>query len=389
MIIFMLEIALTSDLNYKRFMGSIDLFAAFMLFSVVQGALLTIAINRLPQRNKVANRVLSVFIFLISFTLIWRIVKPSGLMQFVMGVIQDIVVFLYGPVFYLYVQILLTTSHPPFKKWRKHLIPAVVYLCVLPPMFYVRSFWVYIYTTTAFLAIVHSGYYLIKSYQLIQNFRKKNIEKRLYPRYLQTIITLAGLCLLMSFYSTVLYVFNLPTYRLEFFNYNVAWGILAFITYALGYFAMFAPEIFKVLKEEVAPSILFSKEPKKKELQKKKLQEEDLAHWKNKLTQLMQSEQPYLNPKLTLAELSELMTLDKLLVSQVIHEGFQLNFHDYVNTYRIEHFVLLSQDEAFKHYTLLALAYEVGFNAKSTFHKAFKRLKNASPKAYLDSVIVK
>jgi len=372
-------------------MGSIDLFAAFMLFAAVQGTLLTVAINRLPQRNKMANRVLSVFILLISFTLIWRIAQPKGIMQFVMGIVQDIVIFLYGPVFYLYVQILLTTAQPPLKKWRRHLIPAVVYLFVIPPMFYLQSFWIYIYITTAFLAIAQSGYYLVKSYRLIQNFRKKNAEQRLYPRYLQTIITLAVLCLLMSFYSTVLYVFNLPVYQLEFFNYNVAWAILSCITYALGYFAMFAPEIFKVSKEEVVPKILFVPTPLsvKKEPPKKELQQEELVHWKNQLTQLMQSEQPYLNPRLTLAELSELMELDKLLVSKIIHEGFQLNFHDYVNTYRIEHFVRLSQDEAFQHYTLLALAYEVGFNAKSTFHKAFKRLKNASPKAYLDSLIVK
>ncbi|OJJ14198.1 hypothetical protein BKI52_43795 [marine bacterium AO1-C] len=365
-------------------MGSIDLFAAFILFGAIQGVLLTVAINRLPQRNKTANRVLSVFILLISFTLIWRITKTAGIVQVVMGIVQDIVIFLYGPIFYLYVQVLLTTAHPPFKKWRVHLIPALVYLCAIPPMYFAKDFWIFIYVATAFLAIAHSGYYLIKGYQLIRNFRKKNTTKELYTRYLQTIIALVGLCSLMALYATILFVFELPQYRLEFFNYNIAWLILAFITYTLGYFAMFTPEIFKVAVEEVAPKTLFSPKPVPA---KKELNEADLTHWKNQLTQVMQTEQPYLNPKLTLADLAELMELDKLLVSRIIHEGFALNFHDYINTYRIDHFVELSQNEAFQHYTLLALAYEVGFNAKSTFHKAFKRLKNTSPKAYLDSLM--
>lgn len=375
--------------KYKEFMGSIDLFAAFMLFGIVQGVLLIVAINRLPQRNKAANRVLSVFIFLVSFTLLWRITKTQGLLQLIMGITQDIIIFLYGPVFYLYVQILLTTSKPSFKKWRLHLIPAFVYLCSIPPMWYAKEFWMVIYMGTATLAIIHSSFYMIKSFQLIWNFRNKGGVKGAYTRYLQTIIALVGLCLVMALYTMTLYFINAPQYKLEFFNYNVAWLILAFITYALGYFAMFTPEIFKLPAAEITPQPLFSKKAAspKREVPKKELNNEELMQWKARLTHLMQHEKPYLNPKLTLADLGELLDMDKLLVSRVINEGFQLNFYDYINTYRIEHFVELSQNEKYQHYTLLALGYEVGFNAKSTFHKAFKRLKNSSPKAYLDSLM--
>ncbi len=113
---------------------------------------------------------------------------------------------------------------------------------------------------------------------------------------------------------------------------------------------------------------------------------EAIQMWKAKLENVMKVSQPHLNPKLSVADLAHLLQTDPLTTSRIIHEGFQLSFYDFINTYRLEHLVQLSRDENYQHHTILSLAYEAGFNAKSTFYKVCKKLKNMTPVAYLKLV---
>lgn len=68
------------------------------------------------------------------------------------------------------------------------------------------------------------------------------------------------------------------------------------------------------------------------------------------------------------------------IVSQVINESQHVNFHTLVNTYRIaEARVLLHQN---MERPVLEIAYDVGYNSKSTFNTAFKKLVGCSPSVY-------
>lgn len=362
-------------------MKPLNWFTALMFFGVLQGSVLIIAINQLPKRNKVANRILSIFILFIIFTLLWRMNKVLGTVT-LMGVIQDILLFSYGPLFYFYTKSLLTTEKITFKKWRTHLLPTLLYIVLLIPMLYAPKFWFFLFMLTAVLAVVHSTTYLVKSYQLIIIYKKKTSSNGASLKYLQTILVLLSICLIAALYALILYLLKLP-YHLTFFNYHVSGIVASFVTCALGYFAILSPEIFRLPADEMMPPSLpvTIKKPTKKAIK-----QPDLQTWKNKLEQVMETSQLYLNPELTLSDLAQEMQMDKVLTSRVIHEGFELNFYDFINTYRIEHFVKLSQDKNYQHYTSLALAYESGFNAKSTFHKVFKRIKAATPTAYLKSL---
>jgi AraC-like DNA-binding protein len=50
---------------------------------------------------------------------------------------------------------------------------------------------------------------------------------------------------------------------------------------------------------------------------------------------------------------------------------------------RVAEFIRASQLPSIRHYTLLALALEAGFNSKATFNRAFKRAKGMGPREYL------
>lgn len=109
----------------------------------------------------------------------------------------------------------------------------------------------------------------------------------------------------------------------------------------------------------------------------------ELQVWCKKVEVIMQTEKLYLNPELTLSTLSENLNTHNSLLSNVINTGFQKNFNDFVNAYRVADFQEKVKDPKLSHYTLLALAYECGFNSKSTFNRAVKKATGELPSAFI------
>ena len=104
--------------------------------------------------------------------------------------------------------------------------------------------------------------------------------------------------------------------------------------------------------------------------------------YSEKLERLMDNTQPYLDPGLTLRSLACQLSLPPNHLSQLLNEGFNQNFSEFVNTYRVKQFKLMVADPKFKHLTLLALAYESGFNSKTVFNTFFKKITGTTPKAF-------
>ena len=67
------------------------------------------------------------------------------------------------------------------------------------------------------------------------------------------------------------------------------------------------------------------------------------------------------------------------MLTQALNEVLQTKFNDYVNAFRItEVQALLLRPEKSKH-NLLTLAFEAGFNSKSSFNTAFKKHTGLTP----------
>jgi AraC-like DNA-binding protein len=112
---------------------------------------------------------------------------------------------------------------------------------------------------------------------------------------------------------------------------------------------------------------------------------EDSLSWITKVNSFMIAEKPYKNADLSVSDLAEMLGTKPHVLSRIINDSYHKNFRDFVNTYRIEEFIRLANTKEFKHYTFLALAQEVGFNSKSTFNLAFKKMTNQSPREYFKS----
>lgn len=109
---------------------------------------------------------------------------------------------------------------------------------------------------------------------------------------------------------------------------------------------------------------------------------ENNLEWLIRLNELMETEKPYRHPDLSISDLADMLGARPHVLSRVINDHYHKNFRDFVNTYRVEEFIALANNRHYKHYTFLALAQEVGFNSKSTFNLAFKKLTRQNPREY-------
>ncbi|HEX6333356.1 MAG TPA: helix-turn-helix domain-containing protein, partial [Flavisolibacter sp.] len=101
---------------------------------------------------------------------------------------------------------------------------------------------------------------------------------------------------------------------------------------------------------------------------------------------LMETEKLYTESELSLADLATKLSVHPNYLSQVINEKEGRNFYDYINTLRIEAFKKLVTKPGSQKYTILSLAYDCGFNSKSSFNRFFKKITGQSPSEYIDSL---
>lgn len=139
------------------------------------------------------------------------------------------------------------------------------------------------------------------------------------------------------------------------------------------------PSFKKIIHTLIGDNL--TKEPTQK-YKKSLFNNQDLAQYKGRLVAIMEQEELYLEPMLTLRILAEYLNLPPNHTSQLLNEGFQQNFADYVNTYRLNHFKNALENSKAHHLTLIALAYDSGFNSKTVFNTFFKKKMGMTPKAY-------
>lgn len=104
---------------------------------------------------------------------------------------------------------------------------------------------------------------------------------------------------------------------------------------------------------------------------------------KTKIMVLFEEDKVFLDPILSLGDVAQRLKTNTSILSAAINQGFDKNFNDFVNQYRIDEFLVKIKDPKNSHLTLLAIALDSGFNSKSTFNRAFKKSKGLSPREYL------
>ena len=97
----------------------------------------------------------------------------------------------------------------------------------------------------------------------------------------------------------------------------------------------------------------------------------------------MHDQRLYLEPSLSLRDLAKAVSTPPNYVSQTLNSEIGETFFDYVNGWRVRDAMPRIRGSR---ESILSILYEVGFNSRSSFYKAFKRETGMTPRAYRDAI---
>lgn len=310
--------------------------------------------------------------------------------------------FAVGAVIYLYVQTLTNFERKFTRRDFLLFIPALVYyayqfLIFLQPLSFKNWFddavhVPFVMPVLTIAIILSNTIFLCLSIRHYRRYRRwlnanfSDTEKLKFD-WLRNFLYLFAVALFCSA------VFDLTNSFIVYLSYKqYFWWhfIAALLTYYLAIAGYLRSESIKVefpsadIQENLALPIGESPET---ENRKTLLKDEELKEWKDRLQNVMATRKPYLDPQLTLTNLSKELGVNSNLLSFVINAGFEKNFNDFINDYRVAEVKAKLSSGGSKNLTLLAVAFECGFNSKATFNRAFRKCTGLSPKEYQDQLI--
>jgi len=103
---------------------------------------------------------------------------------------------------------------------------------------------------------------------------------------------------------------------------------------------------------------------------------------KQKIVNAMTTHELFLDSELTVHKLAKTISSNSKYISNIINTELNQNFAAFINTYRIEKAKCLLTDPDYDNYTIEAISNEVGFNSKSAFNIAFKKITNQTPSEF-------
>lgn len=150
----------------------------------------------------------------------------------------------------------------------------------------------------------------------------------------------------------------------------------SFILYLTVFFYLYSARIEHILKADEVEQLYRS--------EKKKIEESDASAWIGKLAAAVLSKELYKDPNLKLNDLAQKINIPPYLLSQLLNDNLGKSFSTFVNEYRInEACRLIAANDRL---TFEAIGYEVGYNSKSTFYTAFKKIKDTTPALYKETL---
>lgn len=277
----------------------------------------------------------------------------------------------YGALWYFYFQNVDNQEFTFNKKYWFHFIPlsiqVIFYLTIAFQSVDTKLwFWVNVHKPyTRYLdyygSILLVFFYLFKSYDRLQ---KTEVRLR---RFIHALVVFYLVALIDPLVNEA----YLPPRSPKFYLVQY---VLPLFTYWLGLMAYWHARKQQKMTEQIE---------KVEKMEKNKSQNKEAnAEYTQKIVDVLTTQRLYLNPELGLTDLAQAVDLSPNIVSHCINTGLGLSFNDFVNGYRIEEVKRRLQNNAADRFTLLSIAYESGFNSKSTFNRTFKEITGFSPKDY-------
>ncbi len=293
---------------------------------------------------------------------------------FIIG--KGIVQFFTPIIFYLSIKFYTNPNYKLNEKGGRFLILPIIYLFIL--LYNLSSTNEIFKIILVVLMIGNALLYTVLAYINIQK-HQKNVESVISnkePFDLHWIKNIIYASVVATIIATLYNVFTNATAL----NLYMNLFFLA-VVYMIAYFSIKQREIYPQdldIDEIVNTDNIENEQQKSKEL----LSNSELETLKEKLLYLIETEKPYLDSELNLVKLADKLSLSTHQLSYVINNGFNENFFQFINKYKVQKAKELLNNPKYDNYTIVAIGFESGFNSKTAFNTTFKKMTSYTPTEY-------
>lgn len=357
--------------------------------------------------RQVSDVVLAIWLFLMALQMISSLLSIKfDRFTFPELIMLKLIPFTYGPFVFIYAKMLILEK-PVFRvRYFFHFLPFVLATAFF--MLFVSKEAVMTEVNTSFLGDKITGYHMAYSILIVGSiffyvvqvlYLLRIHEKNVYNyysfdshktnlRWLKTIALIFALAYSLAVISRLFnFYLNLKNPILQPDIFPITG--LTFFAYALSFFGfnqdtIFVSESFKRLHRRqdrlaAADDEVIKANPK---YQRSGLKEDVALKYIDIVQKYMESEQPYMNGDFTIENMAHTLNIPKHYITQVLNERLNKNFYTFVNEFRVEEVKRRMADKKYSNLTFLALAYDSGFNSKSSFNTIFKKYTGFTPSEY-------
>jgi len=354
----------------------------------IQGLIYGFILFSSTTYNKLANRILAIILFLLSYRLSIQIMRLFGLGYYDSWYYLMIdISWIYGALIYFYTK---AQTQPSFKFQKKnwiHFLPVVIQIICSVFVRLQNLYWdgtreslswlgyygYVMWMNNSTIYIVASSIiilYAYKSQKLINNineaFEISSTKLNWIKRILKSFLIYFSLVLCVLLIDLLVYKSannGSYFYFTRFYYYPFFIGI-AIITYWIG---------IEGFSRRNDPELSIKSISNPEDLKRLKVISE-------KLKIAMENDKLFKNQELSLNRIAEQLNIKPYLISKSLNEIYNKRFNDFVNEYRVKEVQSLLQDSNNSKFTLLSIAMEAGFNSKSSFNRAVKKQLGILPR---------
>jgi AraC-like DNA-binding protein len=332
----------------------------------------------------VADKLMSAWLFLIFIELTFALLNKNLIDIYSF----PFMAFTYGPLLFLYVSFM---THPEKEFDSLNLLHFIPFFIFFTISVLFRSQPVVDDLSTFFksdrmisLRILYSiSFFLsVTSYSILAFIEIKRHQNKLKDlvSYTSGIITLNWLKVIsIGFYSGYIVFFILGGLKIignyiPFDPYYVIFGFIALFSFVFGFYG-----IRQSMIDIIGPV------ENKKETEKYShsgLRENQADEYLKNLIGYVEKNKPFLDPNLNIYNLSKMTGIPRHYITQILNENYKRNFFTFVNEYRVKEVMERFSDRKYDHFTILAIAFDSGFNSKTTFNNIFKNITGKTPSEF-------
>nr|AWJ66239.1 transcriptional regulator, AraC family [uncultured bacterium] len=357
---------------------SFDTWTSIFLLAAAMGVFLFIIVmtTSIKKNYPIAYLILAFSIILFQYVLYWT--RYEEKIPY-LSLLPPLCYYVTGPLLYLYF-LNLYKKKVSFN-YVLHFFPAFI---ILIPNFVILLKVLGLYEMTAkipfvYLAqqhwyiVIHMIIYIVAiSWLIFKNRASESEYEKVRANWSKVLILLYALFVLsyISYYVLV---------NFSFFNSQWDYMISAMMSlsiYTIGYFIVKQPSIFD---GELHANLFLPIKNKNETLENSLLNEFYLNIIKH-----MESKKPYRDNELRLVNLADQLGFSTHLLSQIINNKSGNNFNHFINEYRLkeaEELLISTENTQIK-----SIYFDVGFNNKATFYKAFKMKHHCTPSEFKEKL---